>query len=50
MCRTWLGYLDTKYDSSTQTLNLLGTELSLGEAEHESGFGYEDHDEEYDDD
>lgn len=47
---SWLGYLVTNYDSSTQTLNLLGTELSLGEAEHESEFGYEDHDEEHDDD
>ncbi len=47
---SWLGYLVTSYDSSAQTLNLLGTELSLGEAEHESEHGYEDHDEEYDDD
>jgi cytochrome b len=47
---SWLGYLIPNYDSSTQTLNLLGTELRLGEAEHESEPGYEDHDEEYDDD
>jgi cytochrome b len=47
---SWLGYLITSYDSSTHTLNLLGTELRLGETEHESEFGYEDHDEEYDDD
>ena len=47
---SWLGYLVTNYDSSTQTLNILGTELRLGEAEHESEHGYEDHDEEYDDD
>jgi len=47
---SWLGYLIPNYDSSTQTLNLLGTELRLGEAEHESGSSYEDHDEEYDDD
>jgi len=47
---SWLGYLITNYDSSTQTLNLQGTELRLGEAEHESEFGDEDHDEEHDDD
>jgi len=47
---SWLGYLITNYHSSTQTLNLLATELRLGEAEHESEFEYEDHDEEYDDD
>lgn len=32
---SWLGYLYTQYDSNTQTLNLMGTELRLGEAEHE---------------
>ena len=47
---SWLGYLTTNYDSSTQTLSLPGTELRLGEAEHGSEHGYQDHDEEYDDD
>lgn len=48
---SWLGYLSTNYDSSTQTLNLAGTELSLGEAEHDDEeHDHEDHDEEYDDD
>lgn len=47
---SWLGYLATNYDSSTQTLNLLGTELRLGEAEHEAEGGYGEHDEEHDDD
>lgn len=52
---SWLGYMITNYDSRTQTLNLMGTELRLGEAEHESEYGDEDHEdedyhEEYDDD
>ena len=47
---SWLGYLATNYNSSTQTLNLLGTELRLGEAEHETEGGYGEHGEEHDDD
>ncbi len=41
---SWLGYLINNYDSGNRTLNLLGTELSLGESEHESELGYEDDD------
>lgn len=40
---SWLAYMNSQYDSSTQTLNLMGTELRLGEAEHE----YEEHHGEY---
>jgi cytochrome b len=47
---SWLGYLATNYNSSTQTLNILGTELRLGEAEHETEGGYGEHGEEHDDD
>lgn len=47
---SWLGYLIANYDSGTQTLSLPGTELRLGEAEHESEHGYEERNEEYDDD
>ncbi len=47
---SWVGYLITNYDGGTQTLNLMGTELRLGEAEHESEGGYEEHGEEHDDD
>lgn len=45
---SWLGYLYSQYDSNTQNLNLIGTELRLSEEEHESGYG--DHEEKYDDD
>ena len=41
---SWLGYMINNYDSNTQTLNLLGTRLSLGESEHETELGYEDDD------
>jgi len=41
---SWLGYMINNYDSRTQTLNLMGTRLSLGESEHESELGYEDDD------
>ncbi len=47
---SWLGYMITNYDSRTQTLNLLGTRLSLGESENESERGSEGGHEEYDDD
>ncbi|NGP88718.1 cytochrome b/b6 domain-containing protein [Fodinibius halophilus] len=38
---TWMGYLYSSYDSATQTLNLFGQELVLGEEEHEHSSGYE---------
>ncbi|HVY55295.1 MAG TPA: cytochrome b/b6 domain-containing protein, partial [Thermodesulfobacteriota bacterium] len=41
---SWLGYLINNYDRGNRTLTLLGTELSLGESEHESELGYEDDD------
>lgn len=47
---SWIGYLKTNYNSSSQTLNLLGTTLSLGEAENESEHENESHEEEHDDD
>lgn len=47
---SWLGYMINNYDSGTQTLNLLGTRLSLGESENESEGGYEGGREEHDDD
>ncbi len=47
---SWLGYMINNYDSGTQTLNLLGTKLSLGESENESEPGSEVGHEEYDDD
>ncbi|HML94793.1 MAG TPA: cytochrome b/b6 domain-containing protein [Thermodesulfobacteriota bacterium] len=47
---SWLGYLAANYDSSTRTLNILGTELRLGEAEHGAEGGYGEHGEEHDDD
>jgi cytochrome b len=47
---SWIGYLATNYDSGTQTLKIMGTELRLGEAEHESEHGYEGHDEEHEHD
>ena len=47
---SWIGYLATNYDSGTQTLKIMGTELRLGEAENESEHGYEGHYEEHDDD
>jgi cytochrome b len=47
---SWLGYMISNYDSGTQTLKIMGTELRLGEAEHESEHGYEGHYEEHDDD
>ena len=47
---SWLGYMISNYDSGTQTLKIMGTELRLGEAEHESEHGYEGHDEEHEDD
>ena len=47
---SWLGYMVNNYDSGTQTLNLLGTRLSLGESENESEGGYEGGHEEHDDD
>jgi len=46
----WIGYLITNYDSNTQTLNMMGTELRLGETEYESGHEYEGQDEDNDDD
>lgn len=47
---SWLGYMINNYDSGTQTLNLLGTRLTLGESENESGGGDEGGHEEHDDD
>lgn len=47
---SWLGYLATNYDSSTRTLNILGTELRLGETEHETEGGYGKHGEGHHDD
>lgn len=48
---TWTGYLYTNYNRTTQTLNLFGQELALGEAEHESGSDFEtENHEEHDDD
>jgi cytochrome b len=47
---SWIGYLVTNYDSNTQTLNMMGTELRLGETEYESGHEYEGQDEDNDDD
>ena len=46
----WLGYLNIQYDSDTQTLDLFGSELMLGEQEHESKSVFEDeaHEEEND--
>ncbi len=32
----WFGYLGAQYDRNTQTLDLFGTKLTLGEEEHES--------------
>jgi cytochrome b len=48
---SWMWYLNTQYDSNTQTLELFGNELTLGEA-HESSsvFEDEDHEEENNDD
>lgn len=46
---SWIGYLATNYDNNTQTLNIMGTELRLGESEHESEHGYEGHEEDDDD-
>jgi len=47
---SWIGYLVTNYDSNTQTLNMMGTELRLGEAEYESEHEYEGYEEDNDDD
>lgn len=33
---TWMAYLYTNYNPATQTLNLFGQEMAMGEAEHES--------------
>lgn len=38
---TWMGYLYSNYESSTQTLDLFGQELVLGEEEHEHDIAYE---------
>lgn len=48
----WVGYLGAQYDRNTQSLDLFGTELTLGEEEHESvsAFEDEDHEQENDDD
>lgn len=51
----WMGYLNIQYDRNTQRLDLLGTELQLGEEDHqeyESGsfFENDDHKEDEDDD
>jgi len=48
----WTGYLYTNYDRPTQTLDLFGQKLMLGEEEHESGHAYEaeSHEEADDDD
>jgi cytochrome b len=50
---TWTGYLYSTYDSTNQTINLFGQELTLGEEEHEeheSAYEGESHEEENDDD
>jgi len=47
---SWMGYLYNNYNSTTQTLNLMGTELVLGEVEHESDFKHGRHDNDHDDD
>ncbi len=50
---SWTGYMFTNYDPSTRTLNLAGTELTLGEAEdkdeHESEGRHDEHEEDDDD-
>jgi len=50
---TWSGYLYSTYDSTNQTINLFGQELTLGEEEHEeheSAYEGEAHEEENDED
>ncbi|WP_138430932.1 cytochrome b/b6 domain-containing protein [Fodinibius saliphilus] len=47
---TWTGYLYSKYDSTNQTIDLLGQELVLGEKGHESPYEGENHEEKNDDD
>lgn len=39
----WIGYINGQYDRSTQTLDLFGTELTLGEEEHEEHIVIEDY-------
>lgn len=46
----WFGYLGAQYDRNTQTLDLFGTELTLGEEEHESLSVLEDEDHEQEND
>lgn len=46
----WFGYLGAQYDRNTQTLDLFGTELTLGEEEHESLSVLEDEDDEQEND
>lgn len=48
----WAGFLYSQYNSTSQTLDLFGQELVLGEEEHESGSALEaeSHEEENDDD
>lgn len=49
----WMGYLNIQYGRNTQSLDLLGTELQLGEEDHheyESGSFIEDDDCEEDED
>lgn len=50
---TWTAYLYSTYDSTNQTINIFGQELTLGEEEHEeheSAYEGEAYDEENDDD
>lgn len=47
---SWFGYLGNQYDNSTQTLDLFGTELTLGEEEHEGHLDIEDEEHENDED
>lgn len=47
---SWIGYLANQYNSRTQTLDLFGYEVTLGEEEHESHKISGDHEEENNDD
>lgn len=46
----WIGYLVTRYDRNAQTIDLIGYELNLGDAEHTSGSTDENDDEEEEED
>lgn len=48
---SWIGYMGAQYNTNTQTLDLFGNELTLGEEEHESSSAYEESEsEDHDDD